>query len=137
LDLPDIGDVTFQGSDRELALESMSLSTKYLTSPKKYLVEQLLLDSMTLNPEDYAKKFQFIFIDANHELKYVKKDTENALKMLAPGLSCIVWHDYGNPQFPELTQYLNALSLRIKIYHIGDTMLAFYLIGKEVAPVRI
>jgi hypothetical protein len=48
----------------------------------------------------------------------------------------VVWHDYGNPQFPELTQYLEELSAQMPIYHIEDTMLAFHLLGKEVSPRR-
>lgn len=91
---------------------------------------------MTLNGDEYRKQFQFIFIDANHELSYVRRDTENSLRMLANSPSCIVWHDYKNPDFPELTQYLDDLSEELKIYHIGDTMLAFHLLGHEVPSKR-
>jgi len=136
LDLPDLDNIVFQGTDKDLATESITYQRKYLSSPRKNLVKQILQDSMTLDPELYSKKFQFIFIDANHEVSYVCRDTENALVMLADAPSCVVWHDYGNPQFPELTQYLENLSARIPVYHIEDTMLAFHLLGKTVAPRR-
>lgn len=136
LDLPDLEDIVFQGTDKELATESLTFHRKYLTSPRKGLVRQILQDSMTLDPQQYQQKFQFIFIDANHEVNYARRDTENSLAMLATAPSCIVWHDYGNPQFPELTQYLEQLATQIPLHHIEDTMLAFHLLGKDVAPRR-
>jgi len=136
LDLPALDNITFQGTDRNLAEESLTTPRKYLSSPRSALVEQILQDSMTLNPAELPTTFDFIFIDANHELTYVRNDTENALKMLSPAPSCIVWHDYGNPQFPELTAYLEDLSTTHEIHHIEDTMLAFHLRGKQVAPRR-
>jgi Methyltransferase domain len=134
LDLPDLEDVRFQGTDKVLASEALGFSRKYLSSSRKRLVKQIFQDSMTLDPAPYLSKFQFIFVDANHELNYVRRDTENAFKMLSGLPSCIIWHDYGNPEFPELTQYLDGLSNEFKMYHIGDTMLAFHLVGIEVAP---
>jgi hypothetical protein len=137
LDLPALEGVSFQGGDLAVAAQSIGYSRKYLTSPRKKWVNQLLQDSMTLDGDDYKKQFEFIFVDANHEVSYARRDTENSLKMLADSPSCIVWHDYNNPEFPELTQYLDDLSKEIKIYHIGDTMLAFHLRGHEVPPKRV
>lgn len=136
LDLPDLEGITFQGADLAVASQSIGFQRKYLTSTRKDWVKQILQDSMTLNGDDYKKQFEFIFVDANHEVSYVKRDTENALKMVTDAPSCIVWHDYGNPDFPELTQYLDDLSQQIKIHRIEDTMLAFHLQGHEVAPRR-
>ena len=134
LDLPDIQGVDFQGLDMELAIEAVHFERKYLGHPNKHLVKQLLQNSMSLDGDLYPNKFQFIFVDANHEVSYVKKDTENAFKMLAKAPSCIAWHDYGNPQFPELKAYIEELAKEIKIYHVENTMIAFHLIGKEVPP---
>ena len=136
LDLPNLDNVIFQGADEELAMQGLNFPRKYLSSPRKNLVKQILQDSMTLDPQQYLKKFQFIFIDANHEVNYVKNDTENSLKMLADPPSCIVWHDYGNSEYPQLTQYLEDLSAQIKLHHIEDTMLVFHLLGKEVTPAK-
>lgn len=135
LDLPLIDDVTFQGDDKTLALEALDFERKYLKSARKALVKQLLQDSMCLDASQYAKKFQYIFVDANHELSYVKKDTENAFEMLADAPACIIWHDYGNPQFPQLTAYLEELATEVPLYHVENTMLVFYLPGKEI-PAR-
>jgi hypothetical protein len=135
LDLPDINNVVFQGSDKIIAEKALGFNRKYLASAKYNLVKQIFQDSMKFEPEDYLlNMFQYIFIDANHEISYVRKDTENAMKMLANAPSCIIWHDYGNPEFPELTQYLDELSNSIDLYHVENTMLVFYLLGKEVPP---
>ncbi len=136
LDLPALININFQGNGKQLAEEAINCQRKYLTSPRKKLVKQILQDSMALDPNIYRGKFQFIFIDANHKLDYVRRDTENSLKMLSNSLSCIVWHDYGNPEFPQLTEYLNESS-EIKLYHIEETMLVFHLLGKDVPPRKI
>jgi len=135
LDLPEIDNIAFQGGDKNLALEALNFKRKYLNSSKKNLVKQIFQDSMTLDAAQYTKKFQYIFVDANHEVSYVKKDTENSLKMLADSPSCIIWHDYGNHEFPQLTQYLDDLASDLTLYHVEGTMLAFHLKGVEV-PVR-
>lgn len=132
LDLPELDNVAFQGDDRTLATEALGFERKYLKSANRHLVRQIFHDSMTLDATPYAKQFQYIFIDANHEVNYVRKDTENALEMLADAPACIVWHDYGNRQFPELTQYLDDLASDLPLYHIENTMLVFHLPGVTV-----
>ena len=133
LDLPSIDGIEFQGTDVEVAKEAIEFERKYKSSKNKNLVKQLLQDCLTLDEQQYKDKFQFIFIDGNHEVNYAKSDTEKSFTMLAKAPSCIVWHDYGNPEFPELTGYIDNLAKQKRIYHIEDTMLAFHLLGKEVA----
>lgn len=132
LDLPTLHGVKFQGDDDKLALESLGYKRKYLESDKKNLVSQLYQDSITFDCSNYIGKFQLVFIDGNHELSYVKKDTENALQMMSEAPSCVAWHDYGNPQFPELKEYIDSLSKEYPIYFVENTMIAFYLRGVNV-----
>jgi hypothetical protein len=136
LDLPEIGNVVFQGTDAEIAAAAIGYRRKYLQSPRRHLVRQLLQDSMTFDSAAYRNKFQYILVDGNHEIAHVKRDTANALHMLAGPPCCIVWHDYGNREFPELTAYLDELSLGRELHHIEDTMLVFHLSGIRVAPRR-
>jgi len=133
LDLDDLEGVKFQGTDINLANEVLNYKRKYLTSKSKHLVKQIFEDCLTFDERQYLNKFQFIFVDGNHEIDYVKSDTEKSFKMLSNSPSCIVWHDYGNPEFPELTAYIQNLATTKQIYHIEDTMIAFYLIGKKIA----
>jgi len=132
LDLPNLEGVHFQGDDHKVASEALGFHRKYLTSAKKYLVNQILHDSMTFECHDYLGKFQMIFIDGNHDVSYVKRDTENAFKMMSDAPSCTAWHDYGNKQFPELTAYIDDLAITHKIYHVENTMIAFHLRGRDV-----
>nr|WP_231606114.1 class I SAM-dependent methyltransferase [Pandoraea apista] len=136
LDLPDTDGVHFQGDDKKLAEKAILSTRKYTRSEKSSLVKQIFQDSMSLDPSLYENKFEFIFVDANHEYVYVKKDTENALKMIGGETNCIVWHDYGNPQFPELTRYLENLASDIELYHVEGTMLVFHLQGKALGDER-
>lgn len=126
LDLPDTTGVEFTGDDLQLAKTALNYSRKYLESKNAHLVQQLLLDSMLLSTHDLLGQFQFIFIDANHKAEYVRSDTEKAFEMLAADRGIVAWHDYGNPQFPELTEFLNNLSRECTMYHVEDTMLSFY-----------
>jgi len=134
LDLDNLEGKSFQGTDIDLATEVLNYKRKYEASKNKNLVKQIYQDCLTLDENQYLNKFQFIFIDGNHKINYAKSDTEKSFIMLAKSPSCIVWHDYGNPLFPELTAYIESLATSKQIYHIEDTMLAFYLTGKEIAP---
>jgi hypothetical protein len=134
LDLAETENVSFEGGDGALAKRVLSSRRKYSLLPNAHLVKQLLQDSMHLDPKPYRGMFQFVFIDANHKLEYVRKDTENAFEMIGGSPNCVVWHDYGNPDFPELTKYLDDLAKDRELYHVGDTMLVFQLSGKTIGP---
>jgi hypothetical protein len=126
LDLPNLDEVRFQGTDVDLAREVLDYRRRYLEEKNSHLVHQILQDSMKFDPSPFVGNFSMIFIDANHALDYVKKDTENSFQMLAPGMSCVVWHDYGHPEFPELTAYVDELATKMKIFLVGGTKMAFH-----------
>lgn len=135
LDLPSTEGVFFQGDDARLASEALTYERAYLKSHAAKFVHQLLCDSMTWEPsalsidnKSVELKFQYIFIDGNHQIDYVKKDTENSFKLLSEDTAaCVIWHDYGNHQFPELTMYLDELSESFPLYHVDETMIVFFL----------
>jgi hypothetical protein len=134
LDLPNIKNIYFQGSDKKIAQISVrNKKLEYYKCSQKNLVEQILINSEEFNENKYLKKFQFIFIDANHAEKFVASDTEKSFKMISSKPSAIIWHDYNNPQYPSLTRYIKKLSKYKKIYYIKDTMLAVHFIGIKIA----
>lgn len=91
-------------------------------------VTQLLGDSYEFDPSPYEGMVGIVFIDGNHAPKYLEKDTANALRMVAAeGPAAVVWHDYGNPQCPEVAQYLDLLSTSMALCHIEETMLVLHL----------
>ena len=134
LDLPALENVHFQGTDVDLAREALGFERKYLGETNKGLVKQILHDSMTFDASPYREKFQFVFIDGNHEVNYVRKDTENSFKMFSEDKGCVIWHDYGHPEFGELTQYLEDLGKEIPIYHVEHTKMAFHPRGFDIQP---
>ena len=85
---------------------------------------------MTFDYSPYHGRVDFVFIDGNHSIRYVASDTEQALKMLAPG-GVILWHDYEQIH-PKLVRYIDSLTERFHIYYIEWTRYAL-LLPKELA----
>ena len=88
-------------------------------------------------------KFDLIFIDADHSYKGVKKDTENAFKVLKNENSIIVWHDYSNLtgnaiKWREFSGILDGCPKENleNLFHVSNTMCAIYINkkirGKEI-----
>ena len=73
--------------------------------------------------QSYSGQFDFIFIDGDHTFEGVKRDTELALKLLAPD-GTIVWDDYAFDLTPEITRYLEELPKELGIRKIDQTTLA-------------
>ena len=131
LDIDSTDGIRFVSVDAEIAREGIEHQPVF-TDPR---IIQLKGDSLYFDPTPYEGTIQYIFIDGNHALEYVKKDTENAFIMLdkqAP--SCIIWHDYENPDFPEVTEYVNSFPDEMKFFHPhrpDHTTLAIYLSNCE------
>lgn len=74
-------------------------------------------------------KFDFIFIDANHVESAVKRDSELAFDLLAPG-GAIVWHDYSNSDYlfgyNRVPEVLSFLALKRPIHGVAATNLAVF-----------
>jgi len=100
----------------------------FLGSPFENMIQRLYSDSNEFDFSDFEGEIDIVYVDGGHDLGTLRSDTENAFKMLRPdSLSCIAWHDYGNPNYPDLTQYLDDLSIEYDIYHVEETWAAFYL----------
>ena len=88
--------------------------------------------SLTYDFSKLNRKFDLIFIDGDHSYKAVKKDTENAFKILKDNSSMIVWHDYGRSYNLENWTTIAAMidgvpeDKRDRIYHISNTMCSIF-----------
>jgi hypothetical protein len=82
-------------------------------------ITRVLADSRTWEPH---LDFDFVFIDGEHDTRTVKSDTNLAFDSLP---KAVFWHDYSNPQHPEVTRFLDDLDA--ELFHIGDTHLAGWL----------
>lgn len=126
LDLDSIEGVEFEGDGATLAGRSMAAQPSFSGPGAK--VVQLLGDSHALDPAPYENRIGLVFVDGNHALRYVERDSANALRMVpGSGPAAIVWHDYGNPEYPENTRYLDALSERLPLMQIEETLLVLRL----------
>lgn len=63
----------------------------------------------------------FVFVDGAHDYQSVRKDTENALRLLRPG-GVILWHDYGVAE--GVTLCLNELAKDLPLVWLKDTAFA-------------
>tara|TARA_B110001454_G_scaffold179443_1_gene172680 strand:+ start:612 stop:1421 length:810 start_codon:yes stop_codon:yes gene_type:complete len=84
-------------------------------------------------------KFDLIFIDGDHSYEGVKKDTENAFRILKNDNSIIIWHDYSNLTgntilwrvFAGILDGCPKEKLQ-NLYHISNTMCAIYINKKLI-----
>lgn len=91
-------------------------------NPRIQIMQQ---NSLQFDPGPYLGLMDFIFIDGGHEYEVVKKDSENAFKMLNKK-GIIVWDDY-NKFCSGIFRYLNETQARgIKLSHIKDTSLVYF-----------
>ncbi len=88
-------------------------------------VTQLFCDSQKFDFDPYFNTMDLVFIDGNHNMPFIQKDTENALKMLKPN-GIIIWHDYFGVPGEPVTDYLNQLSQKLQIIRIEKTCFAIY-----------
>lgn len=66
---------------------------KFASHPRAKDVKRIVNDSRTLDTTPYAKKMDFVFIDANHEYDFVLNDSEKAMELVSDN-GVVVWHDY-------------------------------------------
>lgn len=69
------------------------------------------------------KPYDMVFIDANHDYDFVRKDTARALEH-SP--KCIAWHDYSNPMEPGVMKYLSEWAGEHNLIHVADSWLCFW-----------
>jgi len=102
----------------------------YKGHPLENKITELYGDSAAFDFSGYYGKVDIVFIDGNHSLEYVRKDTENAFKMLTDQ-GVIVWHDFDYIIHKDVFTYLNDLAKQYPIYSVPHTRFAIY--GKKIA----
>ncbi len=84
-------------------------------------IKLVLADSTKFDWTPYERSVDFVFIDGAHDYESVRKDSENALRIIRPG-GVIVWHDYG--VWGGVTRYLDELRAKLPIVLLKGTTLA-------------
>lgn len=95
-------------------------------------IKQLLQDSATVDFEPFRGKMDFVFVDGDHSMSYVKSDSENAFSMLSPG-GVILWHDYAG-RWPDVPRYLRETAVHKKLYHLAGSSLVLYASNTQHVP---
>ncbi len=93
-------------------------------------ITQLYGDSITFDYAGLNKKFDVIFIDADHHHEFIKSDTNKVFQYLTHEDSIVVWHDYGrdpaSPRYETLAGILDGIpkNLQKNLYHVSNTLCA-------------
>jgi hypothetical protein len=75
--------------------------------------------------------YDMIFIDGDHSYAGVEHDTELVFDLLP---KVVVWHDFQNPAYPDVTKFLTEFAQDHDLIHVADSWLAFWFRdGLEVA----
>lgn len=82
-------------------------------------------DSTRFNYEPHFGKMDMVFVDGGRDNGIIQSDTVNAFKMLSNKFGCIAWHDYST--IPIVKEYLDCLTEQHEIFHVKDSLIAFYL----------
>ncbi len=106
-----------------LFIKSRIVRDRSIKSSHVKNIEQFLVDSAFFDTTSLRGKIDLLFIDGAHSYEYVQSDTRKALEMLAKD-GVIVWHDY--LVWNGVTDYLNELSVKRKLFHIAGTSLVVY-----------
>ena len=122
------------GVDAELTAVRLAASDylDFVDTPVAGRITTLKGNSTAFDFSGWKEAIDVALIDGGHDLETVTTDTENALKMITKSRpSCVLWHDYGNPEYPDLTKYLDHLAGRINMVHVEETMLCLHFHDKD------
>lgn len=117
-------------SSGDAALTQVHLAARALDfegTPAEKKISRLTGDSTTFDFAPWKDSMDLVFIDGGHDLATLQSDTDSALDMArSDAPACIAWHDYGNPECPEVAPYLETLAARLDLFHVCDSKLIFW-----------
>jgi hypothetical protein len=128
LDEASLAELSQHPEDAALTQTHFSARTlDFMGSRAAHKVRALTGNSITFDFSPWKDSVDLVFIDGGHDLATVKADTEHAMEIAAKNTpSCILWHDYNNGDYPELSIYLEGLSNSTTIFHVEDTMICLW-----------
>lgn len=94
---------------------------QYKNTKYEQKIRQIFCDSATLDWDKLDGPFDLIFIDGCHDHRYVRIDTENAIKHLSH-TGVIAWHDYA--AFKDVSQVVDSFQSKLRIKAIAGTRIA-------------
>ncbi|WNL29764.1 class I SAM-dependent methyltransferase [Aliarcobacter cryaerophilus] len=139
LDNRSVDEIKQLSNDKKVTLERIECLHKiaYEKSLYKNRIIQLLCDSTKFDFSSLDKKFNFIYIDGGHDYNTISIDSYNAFNLIDnSSLSCIVWHDYGNPNHPNVKEFLDKLSVEKDIFYVEGTYLCVYFNKLDMEEIK-
>lgn len=91
----------------------------YKGEPEESRITEICQDSKTISIRNY----EMVFVDGDHSIEGVREDTKLAFQC-SPLV--VAWHDYKNPDYPDVTTYLDHISDAYDVYHVEDSWLCFW-----------
>lgn len=110
----------------KLIIQKSMPDIEYHGKDVEYKIKQIYGDSAKFDYSEFYDKMDIVFIDGAHHYDAVKKDTENALKMVNDD-GLIIWHDfaiYGD--YNDVTRAILDSISADRITQIGSTSIAIY-----------
>jgi len=129
LDLPLVGrdeaiDASCQ-ADGSIIRESAT-GCDYRGSDVEPKIEQLFGDSRTFDFSPYYGGMDLVYIDGAHDYEAVRRDSEQALRMLSPG-GYVLWDEFCNyGDYHDVTRAVLDVVPKGKVIQVENTQLAVY-----------
>lgn len=118
--------------DRLIARNLARLPKAFGGTEQARRITQLRGNSLTLDLESYRWRTKLVYVDGGHSTALVASDSAWALRVCA-ARGVVVWHDYGNPAFPNVTDFLDRMARgSIVLYHVAETSMVVFLRGAEL-----
>ena len=117
---------------RERNIPEKIISQHWFYSKRNPAIHHVYGDSRTFDFKSLGKKFDFIFIDGDHNFEFVKNDTAKMFELIKDEHSIIVWHDYGNTPEDIRWEVLHGIlesapeQYRKNLYRVSNTMCAIF-----------
>jgi len=126
LDLPEdqVGEVDAV-AEQQLAVAG-GLGSKFRLEGTNGQITQLVGDSRLYDFTPYLGAVDLVLVDGGHSYECIRSDSENALRMLAPG-GLVVWDDYTD-SWPAVVRAVDdvATASRIRVMALFPTEFAVY-----------
>jgi predicted O-methyltransferase YrrM len=124
--------VSHASKDDKMIIKKSDPEIDYKGKDVEYKIKQIYADSTEFDFSPYYKTMDIVFIDGAHHYNAVKKDTENALRMVNHD-GIIIWHDfaiYGD--YNDVTRAVIDCIPSDKITQIDSTSIAVYFNNPQI-----
>ena len=128
LDLPQISRESIVGLQWERDIEEAAVGSSFRNHECSGRIVQLLEDSLTFDVTPYINTMDLVYVDACHDYKHVKSDTEKAVQMCKNG-GIVVWHDV-NPGCPDVMRLVGEIGKTETVTVVSDTNVAYMTVNK-------